>query len=115
MIDSEFTKNVYKMKFVFPESYVSHPASRLLRPAHIFLLTLLLCAGIFLYLLERDFRTSDALRWFGTQYSATDIAYASETSKKHLWIFFTDKGNSSQGSLNVSEYQHKSQLPIKNF
>ncbi len=113
MIGSEFTKNLCKMGFTFPESYVSHSTSRLLRSAHIFLLTLLLCAGIFLYLPERDSRTSGAMRWFGTQYSATDTASASETSKKHLWIFFTDKGNPSQVSSNVSEYQYKAQLPIK--
>ena len=97
------------MDVAYSESYVLHLASRVLRTAHIFFLTLSLCAGIFLYMPEGNSRTSDALRSVGIQYSATDIAPSSEASKKHLWIFFTDKGNSS----NVSEYQYKAQLPIK--
>jgi serine protease AprX len=109
MIGFAPVKDLYKMDVAHPESYVLHLASRLLNIAHILFLTLSLCAGIFLYLPERDLRTSDALRSVGIQYSATDIAPSSKASKKHLWIFFTDKGNSS----NVSEYQYKAQLPIR--
>lgn len=101
------------MDVAYSESYVLHLASRVLRTAHIFFLTLSLCAGIFLYMPEGNSRTSDALRSVGIQYSATDIIPSSEASKKHLWIFFTDKGNLSQGGSDVSEYQYKAQLPIK--